>query len=182
MSISRETVGGRVYLDLQRRAKSTSRNTQELIQLYILDPDGPPVKSANRDHSGLSVFAGPVRSQSAAAQSQASVHQRSQRARAWISRTTNTTRSFKRPGVMVRDEEVVGSNPATPTVFMQVDGAPPVFRSEPSLAPVRSRCEPLAARASSMRSARSPSRYASNFSVPELPGGPADAPGWRSPI
>jgi hypothetical protein len=37
MSISRETAGGRAYLDLQRRAKSTSRNTQELIQLYILE-------------------------------------------------------------------------------------------------------------------------------------------------
>jgi hypothetical protein len=39
----------------------------------------------------------------------------------------------------VRDEEVVGSNPATPTAFMQEDEAPPVFRSEPSLAQVRSR-------------------------------------------
>jgi len=37
MSISRETAGGRAYLDLQRRAKSTSRSTQELIQLYILE-------------------------------------------------------------------------------------------------------------------------------------------------
>jgi hypothetical protein len=37
MTISRETAGGRAYLDLQRRAKATSRNTQELIQLYILE-------------------------------------------------------------------------------------------------------------------------------------------------
>ncbi|MCH9733365.1 MAG: nucleotidyl transferase AbiEii/AbiGii toxin family protein [Actinomycetia bacterium] len=37
MSISRATAGGRAYLDLQRRAKDTNRNTQELIQLYILE-------------------------------------------------------------------------------------------------------------------------------------------------
>ncbi|MCH9730557.1 MAG: nucleotidyl transferase AbiEii/AbiGii toxin family protein [Actinomycetia bacterium] len=37
MSISRETAGGRAYIDLQRRAKNTNRNTQELIQLYILE-------------------------------------------------------------------------------------------------------------------------------------------------
>lgn len=36
-AISRETAGGRAYLDLQRRAKDTRRNTQELIQLYILE-------------------------------------------------------------------------------------------------------------------------------------------------
>jgi hypothetical protein len=35
--ISRETAGGRAYIDLQRRAKATRRNTQELIQLYILE-------------------------------------------------------------------------------------------------------------------------------------------------
>jgi Nucleotidyl transferase AbiEii toxin, Type IV TA system len=37
MTISRETAGGRAYIDLQRRAKDTRRNTQELIQLYILE-------------------------------------------------------------------------------------------------------------------------------------------------
>jgi hypothetical protein len=37
MSISRETAGGRAYIDLQRRARDTNRNTQELIQLYILE-------------------------------------------------------------------------------------------------------------------------------------------------
>ena len=37
MSITRETAGGRAYIDLQRLAKSTRRNTQELIQLYILE-------------------------------------------------------------------------------------------------------------------------------------------------
>lgn len=35
--ISRETAGGRVYIDLQRRAKKSRRNTQELLQLYILE-------------------------------------------------------------------------------------------------------------------------------------------------
>jgi hypothetical protein len=37
MTISRETAGSRAYIDLQRRAKDTRRNTQELIQLYILE-------------------------------------------------------------------------------------------------------------------------------------------------
>jgi hypothetical protein len=36
-AITRETSGGRAYLDLQRRAKNAGRNTQELIQLYILE-------------------------------------------------------------------------------------------------------------------------------------------------
>jgi len=36
-AITRETSGGRAYLDLQRTAKNTGRNTQELIQLYILE-------------------------------------------------------------------------------------------------------------------------------------------------
>lgn len=35
--ISRETAGGRAYIDLQRRAKESRRNTQELLQLYILE-------------------------------------------------------------------------------------------------------------------------------------------------
>jgi hypothetical protein len=35
--ISRKTAGGRAYIDLQRRAKNSRRNTQELIQLYILE-------------------------------------------------------------------------------------------------------------------------------------------------
>lgn len=35
--ISRETAGGRAYIDLQRRAKDSRRNTQELLQLYILE-------------------------------------------------------------------------------------------------------------------------------------------------
>lgn len=35
--ISRETAGGRAYIDLQRRAKEGRRNTQELLQLYILE-------------------------------------------------------------------------------------------------------------------------------------------------
>lgn len=37
MSISRETAGGRAFIELQRRAKNTNRNNQELIQLYILE-------------------------------------------------------------------------------------------------------------------------------------------------
>src|SRR5207245_5369183 len=59
----------------------------------------------------------------------------------------------------VRDEEVGGSNLATPTVFVQVEGSYSPFRSKPSSAPVRSRFEPLGAHASSraieMRSATS---------------------------
>lgn len=35
--ISRDTAGGRAYIDLQRRAKEGRRNTQELLQLYILE-------------------------------------------------------------------------------------------------------------------------------------------------
>jgi Nucleotidyl transferase AbiEii toxin, Type IV TA system len=35
--ISRKTAGGRAYIDLQRRAKDSRRNTQELIQLYVLE-------------------------------------------------------------------------------------------------------------------------------------------------
>lgn len=35
--ISRETAGGRAYIDLQRRAREGRRNTQELLQLYILE-------------------------------------------------------------------------------------------------------------------------------------------------
>lgn len=35
--ISRETAGGRAYIDLQRHAKDSRRNTQELLQLYILE-------------------------------------------------------------------------------------------------------------------------------------------------
>lgn len=35
--ISRETAGGRAYIDLQLRAKDSRRNTQELLQLYILE-------------------------------------------------------------------------------------------------------------------------------------------------
>lgn len=36
-TISPGTTGGRAYIDLQRRAKDTRRNTQELIQLYVLE-------------------------------------------------------------------------------------------------------------------------------------------------
>jgi hypothetical protein len=35
--ISRNTAGGRAHIDLQRRAKDSRRNTQELIQLYVLE-------------------------------------------------------------------------------------------------------------------------------------------------
>lgn len=35
--VSRETAGGRAYIDLQRRAKDSRRTTQELLQLYILE-------------------------------------------------------------------------------------------------------------------------------------------------
>jgi hypothetical protein len=37
MRVTRETPGGRAYLDLQRKAKAARRNTQELIQLYVLE-------------------------------------------------------------------------------------------------------------------------------------------------
>jgi hypothetical protein len=36
-AISRKTAGGRAYIDLQRRAKDSTRNTQELLQLYVLE-------------------------------------------------------------------------------------------------------------------------------------------------
>ena len=36
-AISRKTASGRAYIDLQRRAKDSRRNTQELLQLYILE-------------------------------------------------------------------------------------------------------------------------------------------------
>jgi hypothetical protein len=36
-AISRKTAGGRAYIDLQRRAKDSRRNTQELLQLYVLE-------------------------------------------------------------------------------------------------------------------------------------------------
>lgn len=35
--ISRASAGGRAFIDLQQRAKSTGRNTQELLQLYTLE-------------------------------------------------------------------------------------------------------------------------------------------------
>jgi hypothetical protein len=46
---------------------------------------------------------------------------------------TNATISIKRAGVVVRDEEVVGSNPATPTVLQQVEDPDREFRSGSSI-------------------------------------------------
>jgi hypothetical protein len=57
----------------------------------------------------------PVRSQSAAGYTRTCDNQCSQRAGVHKPHAANAVHSIKRPGGMVRDEEVVGSNPATPT-------------------------------------------------------------------
>jgi len=56
-----------------------------------------------------------VRSQSAAVHRSADAHQSNQRFLQGILFLANATNSIKRPGGIVRDEEAVGSNPATPT-------------------------------------------------------------------
>jgi hypothetical protein len=66
------------------------------MEACVSDSDRTPVTSAK-----WIAPVDPVRSQSAGRQSQASVYQRSQRAGARKSRTTNTIRSIKRSGGMV---------------------------------------------------------------------------------
>jgi hypothetical protein len=56
--ISRETAGGRAYIDLQRRAKESRRNTQELLQLYILE--GFLARLSHSPSSGKFVLKGGV--------------------------------------------------------------------------------------------------------------------------
>ncbi len=56
--ISRGTAGGRAYIDLQRRAKESRRNTQELLQLYILE--GFLARLSHSPSSGKFVLKGGV--------------------------------------------------------------------------------------------------------------------------
>ncbi|ODR10122.1 hypothetical protein BHQ21_03200 [Mycobacterium sherrisii] len=56
--ISRETAGGRAYINLQRRAKESRRNTQELLQLYILE--GFLARLSHSPSSGKFVLKGGV--------------------------------------------------------------------------------------------------------------------------